>query len=155
MPKANPKLSKQQRMAKVIEASAKPVSPVEAPLAPIADAEVVEANASGDQKPAPTPVSGDQKPPPTGDQKTTPPKKKPSDVVAKWRAQKPFDPKQVVKLLRPENPKRRGAGKRFAYYRDGMSVQAYIDVMKEQGRTPKATMDDMRWDHAAGFIKVE
>jgi hypothetical protein len=92
---------------------------------------------------------------PAGDQKPTLPKKKPSDVVAKWRAQKAFNPKQIVKLLRPDNPKRRKAGDRFRYYKDGMSVQEYIDIMKEQGRTPKATMDDMRWDHVAGFIKVE
>jgi hypothetical protein len=151
MAKLNQKLSKQERMKKAVEGAAKrDVSPVDSAKAPLAPE-----NNSGDQKPAPEGNSGDQKSVPASDKKPTPPKKKPSETVALWRAQKPFDPKQIVKLLRPENPKRRGAGKRFAYYKDGMSVQEYIDIMKETGRTAKATMDDMRWDHVSGFIKVE
>jgi hypothetical protein len=91
-----------------------------------------------------------------GDQKSAPVVKKKSDTVVKWRAQDGFKPEQVITLLSKDNPKRRGAGERFAKYTDGMSVQAYIDVMKESmKRTAKQTMGDIRWDYAAGFISIK
>jgi hypothetical protein len=91
------------------------------------------------------------------DQKTAPVVKKKSDTVVKWRAQDGFKPEQVITLLRKDNPKRRGAGERFAKYVDGMSVQAYIDVMKGQtpSRTAKQTMGDIRWDVASEFISIK
>jgi hypothetical protein len=90
------------------------------------------------------------------DQKSAPVVKKKSDTVVKWRAQDGFKPEQVISLLRKDNPKRRGAGERFAKYVDGMSVQAYIDVMKDSmKRTAKQTMGDIRWDVASDFISVK
>lgn len=115
-----------------------------------AEVGVVPAELVGPVKPE------DQKAVKAEDQKSAPVVKKKSDTVVKWRAQDGFKPEQVITLLSKDNPKRRGAGQRFALYKDGMSVQAYIDVMKESmKRTAKQTMGDIRWDFAAGFISVK
>jgi hypothetical protein len=98
----------------------------------------------------------DQKPAQAGDQKSAP-KKVITKTVAAWRAQKAFEPTLKIYLLRKDNPKRAKAAVRFSLYKDAMTVQQYIDIMKDQtpSRTAKATMADIRWDVAAGFIEVK
>lgn len=126
--------SKAQRMAGVVSRSM--ASPPTAP-------------ANGDQKPAPEPKSGDQKDAPTS-------KKKASEQVQKWRAQKKFDLTQVITVLATEkNPKRAKAAARFALYKSGMTVQQVIDAYKKAEYSAALAMADMRWDAVAGFISVK
>lgn len=77
------------------------------------------------------------------------------ESVKKWKAQGAFKDEQIIHIVSKENPKRRAAGERFADYRDGMTVKEYISVMEKKGRKRGATMGDIRWDHAQGFIRVE
>ncbi len=54
--------------------------------------------------------------------------------------------RQRITLLEEGNPKRGKSRDRFALYRDGMSVQAALSA----GLRP----EDLRWDHAHGFIDI-
>ncbi len=90
--------------------------------------------------------------------KTSTAKRPPSATVIAWRAQKKFneDQKITLKTASGNNPKSRGAAKKFEHYKNGMTVGEYIKVLKDKmGRTPAQTMDDIRWDFVAGFIDVK
>lgn len=121
---------------------------------------VLPAKTNGDQNPVgePTPVpaqeakAGDQSDAPEAKSKKS---RKTSPTVTTWKATKNFPVEATITLVTKENKKKRDAGKRFELYRNGMTVQQYIDTMKEKGRTPAQTHGDIRWDHAAGFITVK
>jgi hypothetical protein len=151
--KAFPKHEPEVKGSKKNETESHPATYM-SPSEEIAKAATAELLATGTLAPAGKPE--DQNAVKAEDQKSAPVVKKKSDTVVKWRAQDGFKPEQVITLLTKDNPKRRGAGDRFAKYTDGMSVQAYIDVMKESmKRTAKQTMGDIRWDYAAGFISIK
>jgi hypothetical protein len=113
--------------------------PAEAPLAPPAEAPVPATDTSA-----------------TAKKKTRSRGGTPAhlEAVARWRATKSFAPTQVISILKPDAKKRK-AGERFSNYRSGMTVKEYQDAMEAKGRKPRATMGDIRWDHAQGFIRVE
>jgi hypothetical protein len=101
---------------------------------------------SGDQKAAPVGKSGDQK---------SAPAKKLSETVIKWRAQPKFEPSQKITILSEGNPKRGTAAKRFAFYKNGMTVAQYQEVMAQNEGSARLAMADMRWDFVAGFINIK
>jgi hypothetical protein len=118
---------------------------------------------SGDQndthEAAPPMVPGDQNDTPEGD---TPAKSKkpktPSPTVVAWKMLEKPATNGVIRIMAnyaTQNPKRKTAGERFSYYRDGMTVQQYLDTMKAHGRTNAMCWLDIKWDIAAGFIDVE
>lgn len=115
---------------------------------------------NGDQKPVaePTPVPAPEAK--AGDQNDTPEAKskksrEDNPTVVAWKATSNFSVEAKIALVSKENKKKRNAGVRFGFYRDGMTVQQYIDVMKEKGRTPAQTHGDIRWDSVKGFIVVK
>jgi Protein of unknown function (DUF2786) len=81
----------------------------------------------------------------------------PSPTVVAWQAQGPLPPHGVITVLPPHNkinPKRGKAGERFAFYKEGMKVIEYLEIMERHGRTRKETQGDIRWDVTKGFIRV-
>lgn len=112
--------------------------------------------------PVTTPATGDQTASSTtsGDQKeaTTKKNRKVSKTVIAWRAQENLPANGVI-TVKPEhlakNPKSRGAAVRFALYKSGMTVEAYVKIAKENGISGALANADVRWDVAAGFITVE
>lgn len=61
---------------------------------------------------------------------------------------KPEAKQEIIKLLVKENPKRKGSAshKRFALYRNGMTVEKFLAT--------GGTRSDLRWDTAHNFITV-
>lgn len=106
------------------------------------------------EAPANTPVKPvtDAKP---GEPATPKAKKKASDTVVKWRATKAFPHEGVITLIATNNPKSRGAAARFAIYKNGQTVGQYIEASHKAGNSKALAAADVRWDVAAGFIKVE
>lgn len=51
-----------------------------------------------------------------------------------------------IKILVDENPKRGEAAKRFAVYKNGMTVEAALEK--------RLTRADIRWDIKHGYIKL-
>lgn len=90
----------------------------------------------------------------TEDQKSARPKKL-SETTIKYRAQPKFDVNKKITLKVTKNPKSRGAAQRFSFYKNGMTVGEYQEVMKANGSSPKLAMDDMRWDYVSGFIDIQ
>lgn len=64
----------------------------------------------------------------------------------------------TIKLLVKENPKRGISAKRFALYKDGMTVAAYCEaadkVPNKDGKPGKYGKADIAWDTKRGYIKV-
>ena len=60
------------------------------------------------------------------------------------------DDKGGVKL----NPKRGAAAGRFAFYKDGMTVGAYIKAVTEAGQKAGVATADLKFDSAREFVKV-
>ena len=54
----------------------------------------------------------------------------------------------------PGAPAMRESTKRYAEYRDGMTVQQYIDEAVKNGRTVDLAIGDVRYDVVRGFITV-
>jgi hypothetical protein len=90
--------------------------------------------------------------------RSTSPKKR-SANDKNWRAQKAFEPEQVITLIVPieETKKARGSGDRYRLYVDGMTVAQYTEALKVEpfNRQDKQTMDDLRWDYVCNFIKID
>lgn len=80
--------------------------------------------------------------------------KKISEQVKNWKAQKAFPMTFVITEVRKDNPKRKDAARRFALYKEGMTVQEYTDAAVKEGITKALAMADMRWDHCAGFVNI-
>jgi hypothetical protein len=51
-------------------------------------------------------------------------------------------------------PVMRASTKRYAAYRDGMTVQQYVDEAVKNGRTADLALGDVRYDVVRGFITV-
>lgn len=82
-----------------------------------------------------------------------PEKPKKEGTVARPRLPK-YPDDHVVTVLK-EGAKARGAKDRFARYKTGMTVKAYVEKIKEDfGRTDGQTYADMRWDEDHKFIHV-
>ena len=81
--------------------------------------------------------------------------KKLSATVIAWRAQAKFEPTQKITLLVQGNPKRRTAATRYAFYKNGMTVGQYQDVMSKNNGSAKQAMVDMRWDYVSKFIDIK
>jgi hypothetical protein len=84
--------------------------------------------------------------------------KRRSKAVSDWKEQVNFKPEQVITVLVSveRKPKRDKALLRYAYYKTGMTVQQYIDKMKEKfNTTPNMTHGDIRWDYIKKFIDVK
>jgi hypothetical protein len=115
---------------------------------------------SGDQKPVSAPATADVSQAKSGDQSDVKPAKvkKPRDhspTYKAWKTIKNFPAEAKISLIATGNPKRRDAARRFDFYKEGMTVAEYLAITKENGITNTLANADIRWDHAAGFIKVE
>ncbi len=64
----------------------------------------------------------------------------------------------IIELRVTDNPKRAGsmASRRFALYRDGMTVSAYLRACEglDQPDVARKSRDDLKWDVAHGFIRI-
>lgn len=85
--------------------------------------------------------------------KTAGEKAAPKKQVAATKATKPTG--QVIHLLVKENPKRGASRDRYALYRDGMSVDQYIDRVVKAGVSSSAARADLRWDVEREFIAIK
>jgi hypothetical protein len=61
-----------------------------------------------------------------------------------------------ITVLEPNNPKRPGtqANRRFALYRNGMTVDEYYSACEEAGENVKYAALDIEWDSDRKFIKL-
>lgn len=59
-----------------------------------------------------------------------------------------FEKTAKITIVAEENPKRKGTGAhiRFAKYRNGMTIQSYLDA--------GGTTGDVNWDLEKGYIKI-
>lgn len=64
-------------------------------------------------------------------------------------------PDSIIHLIAESNPKLPGSKcvRRFALYRDGMSVGDYVAACK-RAPNPQDALKDITWDWARGFIEV-
>lgn len=110
-------------------------------------------NKPEDQKDVPAGKSGDQNDAPVKAKK----ERKQSETVTLWKAQKDALPANAKITVKPEylasNPKKRGAGVRFSWYKNGQSVAEYCKLSKDNGHS--GAESDVKWDIAAGFITIE
>jgi prevent-host-death family protein len=65
-----------------------------------------------------------------------------------------IDRSLTIFRLVSHNPKRRGSAERFALYRDGMTVQDYIDAVARRGDPERVALDDISWDLNRDFIAL-
>lgn len=76
------------------------------------------------------------------------PAKKAAATEAGTRGRKPtIDGSAKITVIAKENPKRAAAAERFALYKNGMTVDAYIEA--------GGTRADVNWDVKSGFISVK
>ena len=61
----------------------------------------------------------------------------------------------VIELLVDKNPKRGASHSRFALYRDGMTVDAYVARCVEAGCAERLARADIRWDQNHKFIAIK
>ena len=104
------------------------------------------------KKPAAKPEAAAKKTAPTKtaakpEVKKAAPAKKAEAAAAKKPGRAPaFTDDMKIKVLVGENPKRGSAAERFALYKNGMTVAAYLDA---GGKRP-----DISWDSKQGWIQV-
>jgi hypothetical protein len=60
----------------------------------------------------------------------------------------------IRKLVR-DNPKQGASAQRFALYRDGTTVSAYVEAVQRAGFSETTALDDVLWDVSRGFITLE
>lgn len=69
------------------------------------------------------------------------------------------EPTDTIRLRVEGNPKKPGSKsyRRFALYRDGMSVGNFFDSVKRRYGESEAlkTKDDIQWDSERGFISIQ
>jgi len=75
-------------------------------------------------------------------------------AVLKFKDQKDLPLHGVITIIK-DKPKRDKAAWRYSFYRNGMTVQQYIDVMGQNKIGPAKAKQDVRWDYSKGFIAVE
>ena len=61
---------------------------------------------------------------------------------------------QVIHLLVKENPKRGDSATRFAYYRNGITVEDYVARCVKGGASSSLARADLRWDSQRKFIAI-
>jgi hypothetical protein len=61
---------------------------------------------------------------------------------------------QVIQLLVKENPKRGDSATRFAYYRNGITVENYVAQCVKAGAPSSLARADLRWDTVRKFIAI-
>ena len=61
---------------------------------------------------------------------------------------------QVIRLLVKENPKRGNSATRFALYRDGITVDDYVERCVKAGAPSSVARADLRWDVGRKFIAI-
>jgi hypothetical protein len=59
-----------------------------------------------------------------------------------------------IKLLVAENPKRGKSASRFALYKNGLTVDTYIEKSVAAGNTPALARADLKWDTERKFIAI-
>jgi hypothetical protein len=62
---------------------------------------------------------------------------------------------KVISVIVKENPKRGASRERFAFYKDGMSVEQYIARSVKAGNPAKLARADVAWDLQRQFISVQ
>ncbi len=72
------------------------------------------------------------------------------------KATAPAPKEQTIKLLVTANPKKPGSASaaRYGLYKDGMTVTAYKEAVKQAGQPARLAGDDLRWDLRHEFIKL-
>jgi hypothetical protein len=67
-----------------------------------------------------------------------------------------FPAELVITVVAPANPKRRAAAVRFALYRSGMTVAAYVKAVKARRLPGGAAIAyrDLAWDSKVGHITL-
>ena len=111
-------------------------------------------NAPG-QAPVSKPAATDNKPTAQAKEPAKKAAKPKKDPTTPPRPRLPKHPDEhVITVLKP-NSKARGAADRFLQYKTGMTVKAYVDVIREMfQRTDGQTHADIRWDEDHKFIHV-
>jgi hypothetical protein len=61
---------------------------------------------------------------------------------------------KVIHLLLKENPKRGDSATRFAYYRNGITVDDYVARCVKAGAPSSLARADLRWDVERKFIAI-
>jgi predicted transposase YdaD len=144
--------SKTERMAKVVEKSAKVTPLPQNQINERAQKAILEAVAKAEDQKAVK--AEDQKTTGTGD--TPKKKRKFSAVHLAWKAQPELPLTGKIKMLVKGNPKRAASksAARFDLHEDGFTVQQYIDKCKKAGISEKLAMEDVKWDVTKKFIEV-
>jgi prevent-host-death family protein len=67
------------------------------------------------------------------------------------------DRRAVIRLVREINPKTVGSRsrKRYALYRDGMTVGDYLAAVEGAGEQEQAALNALAWDQNHGFVRVD
>jgi hypothetical protein len=139
--KANPvKQSKSERLAGVVERAGERDKEIRTPTRK----EIRMTDTSGDGKEKPKKEKKD---------------KKLSQTVIEWRKlPKEFpEGKQKIHIIKTlaEKPKRNKALERFALYRNGMTVDQYIEESHKAGTPKGMAREDVRWDYVKKFIEIK
>jgi hypothetical protein len=94
-----------------------------------------------------------------GDKGDTPKKKRTwSAHHLAWKATKDFPGSARIVVLSAENPKKRGAARKFAIYKrgpEGMTVDEYIEASHKTGVSKATAKEDIKWDWTAGFTQID
>lgn len=79
-----------------------------------------------------------------------------TEAAPKPAKQATYSEQAKIKLLQPTNPKRGASAKRYACYRDGMTVKEYLDACeKVQPDEPRHRWRaDLAWDMKRKYIEV-
>jgi len=72
------------------------------------------------------------------------------DKTLFWNDMDNVDERSTIHLLAPNNPKRGERGKRFALYREGMTIKEYITAIGDE----KLARMDLAWDQNHRFISI-
>lgn len=72
------------------------------------------------------------------------------DETLFWNDMDNIDERSIIHVLSPNNPKRGESGKRFALYREGMTIKDYLAAVGDE----KVARQDLAWDQNHLFIKI-
>jgi hypothetical protein len=61
---------------------------------------------------------------------------------------------QTINLLVKDNPKRGKSAKRFALYRNGLTVEKYVAASVAAGNPARLARADLNWDVVHKFIAI-
>lgn len=82
--------------------------------------------------------------------------KKPAKAKAEPKVDPMLTKKVTIATEGKKNPKKEGSKShaRFALYKDGMTVQAYLEASVAAGQDRKAARADLKWDTDHGFVTI-